>query len=76
VWRVSTGLGASYDTDEELSRRTKGVNPMARSVNRELAFSAMPYAVYSYFQQENIIDQEWELRDDLETSGAAALGRP
>ena len=45
-------------------------------VNRELAFSAMPYAVYSYFRQENIIDQEWELRTDIETSGAAALGRP
>ena len=27
------------------------------------------------FRQENIIDQEWELRDDVETSGAAALGR-
>jgi hypothetical protein len=44
-------------------------------VNRELAFSAMPYALYSYFRQENIIDQEWELRNDVETSGEAALGR-
>ena len=36
--------------------------------NRELAFSAMPYALYSYFRQENIIDQDWEVRDDVEVN--------
>ena len=45
-------------------------------VNRELAFSAMPYAVYSYFRQENIIDRDWELRDDVEvnTMGMVVAG--
>ena len=45
-------------------------------VNRELAFSAMPSALYSYFRQENIIDQEWELRDDVEvnTMGIVVAG--
>ena len=44
---------------------------MARSVeseSRELAFSATPYALYSYFRQENIIDQDWEVRDDVEVN--------
>ena len=36
--------------------------------NCELAFSAMPYALYSYFRQENIIDQDWEVRDDVEVN--------
>ncbi len=45
-------------------------------VNRELAFSAMPYALYSYFRQENIIDQDWEVRDDGEvnTTGIVVAG--
>jgi hypothetical protein len=29
--------------------------------NRELAFSAMPYTLYSYLRQENIIDQTGNL---------------
>ena len=37
-------------------------------VNRELAFSAMPYAVYSFLRQENIIDQDWDVRDDRKVS--------
>jgi hypothetical protein len=32
-------------------------------VDRELAFSAMPYTLYSYLRQENVIDQHWELRE-------------
>jgi hypothetical protein len=28
----------------------------------------MPYALYSYCRQENIIDQDWEVRDDGEVS--------
>jgi hypothetical protein len=45
-------------------------------VNRELAFSAMPYALYSFFRQENIIDQDWEIRDDGEvnTTGIVVAG--
>ncbi len=42
-------------------------------VNRELAFSAMPYALYSYFRQENIIDQDWEVRDDGEVNPMAIV---
>jgi hypothetical protein len=33
-------------------------------VNRELAFSAMPCTLYSYLRQENIIGQDWELKDE------------
>ena len=40
----------------------------AWKVNRELAFSAMPYTLYSYLRQENIIDRDWELRDDVEVN--------
>jgi hypothetical protein len=45
-------------------------------MNRELAFSAMPYVLYSYFRQENIIDQDWELTDDGEvnTMGIVVAG--
>jgi hypothetical protein len=35
----------------------------AWKVNRELALSAMPYTLYSYLRQENIVDRDWELRD-------------
>ena len=40
----------------------------AWKVNRELALSAMPYTLYSYLRQENIIDRDWELRDDVEVN--------
>jgi hypothetical protein len=43
-------------------------------VNRELALSAMPCTLYSYLRQENIIGQDWELKD--ETPSEVALGRP
>jgi hypothetical protein len=77
VWKVSTGWALRMTRMKNCPVELKELIQWLAvwKVNRELAFSAMPYALYSYFRQENIIDQEWGLRNDVETSGEAALGR-